>query len=204
MLNYHKFLMKQYEVGSFPIVGKNCWSLPSYFYHFSLWLWWAKILYKGTAIAISTTLQMTLRWLTSCKGYGYDYQRLTYQSQSSTFTIASHLVLSLSFLLSLLLLLLLSLYLQLTEKKKILFWNIAWSSHYIYCSANWNQLICINPFEQVLALSLILPYSQNWLLPNKPQKHVKHETYRTLTQKQVKKKYRKKMQSKFLRFKKTV
>ena len=95
MLNYHKFLMKQYEVGSFPIVGKNCWSLLSYFYHFSLWLWWAKILYKGTAIAISTTLQMTLRWLTSWKGYGYDYQRLTYQSQSITFTVASHLVLSL-------------------------------------------------------------------------------------------------------------
>ena len=61
---------------------------------------------------------MTLRWLTSCKGYGYDYQRLTYQSQSITFIIASHLVLSLLFLLSLLLLLLLLLYLQLTEKKK--------------------------------------------------------------------------------------
>ena len=118
MLNYHKFLMKQYEVGSFPIVGKNCWSLPSYFYHFSLWLWWAKILYKGTAIAISTTLQMTLRWLTSWKGYGYDYQRLTYQSQSNFYSCFTSGAFIIIISLSLLLLRLLLLYLQLTEKKK--------------------------------------------------------------------------------------
>ena len=47
------------------------------------------------------------------------------------------------------------------------------------------------PF-QANTLSLILQYSQNWLIPNEPQKHEKYETDRILTQKYVNKKYRRK------------
>ena len=39
----------------------------------------------------------------------------------------------------------------------------------------------------MLHLSLILQYSQNWLVPNKPQEHVNNETDATLAQTKVKK-----------------
>ena len=53
----------------------------------------------------------------------------------------------------------------------------------IYCSANLSQLTHINDFEQILQLSLILQNSQNWLVSNEPQEHIKYETDKMLTQK---------------------
>ena len=75
-----------------------------------------------------------------------------------------------------------SLYLQLTDKKKKFY-----SRRSDKIATTYTEQIT----EQILYLSLILQYSQNWLVPNEPQKHEKHETDRILTQKCVKKKYRK-------------
>ena len=60
------------------------------------------------------------------------------------------------------------------------------------CSSNL-LLLLLNVFEQILQLSLILPKtelpklniqnSQNWLVSNELQEHIKHETNKILTQK---------------------
>ena len=87
-------------------------------------------------------------------------------------------------LLSLSSLLLLSIYLQLTEKSRT--WHkitTAYTLSMIYYSANLNRLTHINDFEQILKLSFILQNSQNWMVSNEPQEHIKHETDKILTQK---------------------
>ena len=53
-------------------------------------------------------------------------------------------------------------------------------------------------------LSLILQHSQNWLVPTEPQKYEKHKTDRTLTQRYVKKKYRRKNQFNFKKYNNTL
>ena len=70
----------------------------------------------------------------------------------------------------------------------------------IYYSANLNQLTHINDFEQILQLSLILQNSQNWMVSNEPQEHIKHGTDKVLTQKKRLKRHTEKKYNLITRF----
>ena len=65
------------------------------------------------------------------------------------------------------------------NEKKCYSWispKIATTYTVVLIEVNWYKLFW------AIALSLILQYSQNWLVSNEPQEHVKHETDRILTQ----------------------